>query len=42
MMSAMEKKIEVQRLEEKDLKQQLNHLKSELMKYVKTDSDKKK
>ena len=27
MMSAMEKKIEVQRLEEKDLKQQLNHLK---------------
>ena len=41
MMVAMEKKVERQRLQEKDFKQQINHLKSELMKYVKTTHDDK-
>ena len=40
MMASLERKNEAQRQEMKDLKQQLNHLKSEMMKYTKADEKK--
>ena len=40
MMANLERKNETQRQEMKDLKQQLNHLKSEMMKYTKSDDKK--
>ena len=40
MMVSLERKNEAQRQEMKDLKQQLNHLKSEMMKYTKADEKK--